>query len=366
VRRYAKIRILITVLALVLFTTVNAYAISYVDFRDGDISMTFPDGWTYEETDASFSEDEYAEEIFRAEDNSGDLMMDLQYIKEGVQDGDYIYLDSQDEVDYYYDAYGEAVVRDAYTEFGWTDNFQITEAGSYFGEYDGYVILDVSYDDEWAGEKSTGNELVYLTAQMTRDDKFVVHSMFAFYKEDGSVLTEEEKDVAEDIVDSYYDYSYINEYAGVEKEKTFDSDKASDIANDVFDGIMEFIAAVAPFVLIVALIFRAKKKKKGESFDIPFADSIREKISSIQTDNELKTYKQETKKIVSRQTSQPKARSSAKPKDTRKMYEQERQNAEVRYHDSLKTLHKSGLLTKAEMDDMLERHQRSRSRYRKH
>ncbi len=370
-KRHAKIRTLILALVMVMLTSVNSYAGNYEDFRDGDISMTFPDGWTFEETDVLESEGMYAEEIFRAEEENGNMMMDLQYVADEVQNDDYIYLDSQDELDYYYENYGYDTVQELYIDLGCEENLKITESASYFGEYHGYIILKVSYDYE----DDYVNELVYLTAQMTRDDKILVHSIFAFYNEDDTVLTSEQQETAEDIVDGYYDYGYRNEFAGVKEDYYgYDSNSLGNFGDEIVEilsVVISILIMLLPFIIIVVIIIFVKKRKSGGTINTPVMRGLKDKLSGIQEELNLKaenfSYKPAAAESTPvRQASVQKPKRVTQPKDTRKMYEQERSNAEIRYRESLKTLHKSGLLTKSEMDDMLERHQRSKLRYRKH
>lgn len=326
--------------------TVISYAEEYYDLRDGNIALTFPDGWECDEIDEDLSDDMESEQIAIARDNSGksELSMNMYYADDDVVEYEWFYLGSDaDEIMEYFDSYGKAAVERLYTERGFA-SVSIGEPGVFEGEYNNFLTVPVSTT---AADGTAISDIVYLTCDMTNDGEEVIHQMLRFYNADGTAITESEvKDIGI-IANDFYDYGY-----GDDSENYYNDDDYSSDFSEVFDIILGLIVMLIPLIIVVIVIVKIARKKKNAFLGTAGGSRKRSKDDFSVG---FRKKRSDSDKGKFRRADEDNMQPNKHPHDHIRP-----SNAEERYMESLNSLRKSGLLTKEEMQDMLERHERNK------
>lgn len=331
----------------VLSGAVISYAERYYELRNDDISLDLPDDWECDEIDEEFTDDMDCEQIAVAHDNSGksELAMDMYYSDDDVGEYEWFYIGSDaDGVMEYFDKYGKAAVERLYEEicFG---SVSIGEPGVFEGDYNNFLTVPVNAKTP---DGTATSDVVYLTCDMTDDDEEVIHKMLRFYNADGASVTESETEVIGSIVNNFRDIGYGDDsepYYNDYNDDDYDSD------SDAFGAIIGFIVLVIPLVIVVVIIVKVVNKKKNafeastESSRSRSKDDFSAGFRKKRSDFEKQKYRRTHDNVKPNEHPHDHIRPS---------------NAEERYMESLRTLRKSGLLTKEEMQDMFERHERNK------
>ena len=323
-----KIMIFIAVLT-ALTAALFVYGEEYYDLRDSEISMVLPDGWEIEEIEKDQSDGDY-EKIFVARENKKDmpLQLDVYYHGDEISQDEYIYFsDDEEEAMEYYSQYGIAALEGLYTQLAEEQNADLQysvslgEAEFFQGQWNGFIRVPVRVI---SGAKNF-NDLVYITASTTENNNFAVSNILMFHnggdlEKDSSKLKQTEL-----LADGFFDYSYGSQMMGDEYDG---SDEAYDDGYDsglYAEDIITDIIFLAVFIIIIIAIVRIVKKKR----------TIAKRKTKVRTEKV-----KEKNMTVSVGTGT----------------QDNMTDAESRYIQSLKTLHSSGLLTKDEMTEMIERH----------
>lgn len=368
---------------------------TYHDFRDGDITLYLPDGWSSNEIAHSESEDRPYERIADAWDDKagGTLRLSIYYLMDDALQDDYVYFDD-DEVGAmeYFENYGRNAIDTLYAglpEAGGSVQAQWSQSDPVFfnGEWNGFLTLHVTGSPAIEGEAAGGFvHTVYLTAKMADDSEKVVHNVLVFYRQDGAALMEGELTLAREIADEFYDYDYANVMAGVtdDGDWNWDGDDPPDGGSEAVTIILGILGILTPIITILIILIAVRRaiRRRKETIRSAAANAYQglpKEIKEVQqsfdlddTINEWKKHRAEKESFSGKEqrTEQRAERRAERREDraerrsTMQMRTREAESAEQRYYESLQTLHKTGLLTKAEMRDMLERHERSRARQR--
>ncbi len=397
----------------------------YHDFRDGEISIYLPEGWLSEEAEGSEAiastrpaivgfeggQPPKYEQIMKAHDEEGQsgLNLSIYYTSEDTQ-GDYIYFDDdKNEAEWYYENYGFNAIDRLYEEvLGWPlanatgSSWTVSDPEFFKGQWNGFLVVNGEGNTNNDDENMVFNHTIYLTAQMTDDSKTVVHMLLVFYGEGYAALTEQQTKLAKEIADEFYDYDYYNVLASVgadgdEYSGMVDSDGNSVV--DILLGVFTFVVALLGFASTIIVFVRKRAAKRRDRRN-PAEDAVRSFSAkardvkqslkfadgqiSMDLNETLSKWKkrkaqkdsfsgqeQRMEKRTLRKENRAERREERKPlqtaerRSTMQMRNREAESAEQRYYDSLQTLLKTGLLTRDEMRDMLERHERSRMRQRR-
>lgn len=305
--------------ALMLVMTIAAYAETYYNVRDDSISLLLPETWEVEEYDEEIVGEGELEHVFDAGDPEGSLHMEMYYSFEPTDE--YLYLrDSEEDTLNYYEKYGEKVLEQLIYDVKNEAGAALEQAGYFNGEWNSFVVVPVDTDKNGQAE-----QMIYLTARMTDDSAKLCHQIMIFDNMDGSALSDADKEQAEKVADGFYDYDYYNVIAGSMPERYTDYKGDSD--DNIIGSVISIIVPLA--VLIVLLIklskkIRSRRSQSGQINQSSKSSKSGQIIQSIRPD------------------------SSGRWEDA----------AEQRYIRSLETLRKSGLLTKAEMQEMVNKHKR--------
>lgn len=378
-----KAIIWLTAAVFVLAGSVLAYADEYIEVKDGDISFVLPDGWVCNEIYDEDSEDSACEQIAEVYDETenSSLNMELYYARDEVDEYDWIYFRSDEDI-YdameYFDKYGKTAVQDIYAERIWSQKLSIGEPELYEAEYCGFLVIPVNRVND-DGENLS--EVVYLTCDMTNDEKEVIHKVLRFYNDDSSIAESQQEDIRL-IADEFYDYGYGD-------DSSYDDDDYSSSYDDDFEvmsAILGFVTLVIPFAFVVFLMIRVSKKNASSTGGLGNKHSNSgnggntwngwkrsdgaEKHKTVRKDDFSAGFLKKRKDdfsagFRSKSSSFGEDRSGAAERTLHKQKQHPHDhirpsNAEERYVESLRTLHKSGLLTREEMSDMLERHERNK------
>ena len=332
-RNLTRITVFLCMLLLIFATASGAYAETYYfACRDGRISIYRESGWDswqIAEVDKAESSGNPFEHIMTAAESGSidPLMFDIYFSDAAALDGDYVYFygDENDALDYY-DKYGKNALVQLYAEqiASADPDAQITYGTPVFTEYqwNSFLKTDVvmTADLDGDGHQESRADTVFLTASMTSDDNFVINQALVFHNGYGVQLTQDQQDTAADSVDEFSEYGYGDDMTGD------NSGDAVYYAEGISDGA---IAAMVLFTVVIVLIIAV----------IVIVIILRRR------------------KMSSRAAGAARERRARQSSSAGAVMQQAVSSDEQRYLDSLKTLYKSGLLTRAEMNEMIERHQ---------
>lgn len=376
------------VIVLLMSTAAAVYAESY-SMRNGQINMELPESWNAMEYDVGVDEfsDGWAEQIFEADNGTG-ITGELYYIAQRAEYLEYeeslpyLYMDSEDDLQTYYEDYGENVLNDFYQEYLEQDLTLSAEPKYYANDWIHYLELEATAAVSDGGKET--RQLIYLTAQAD-----MVHKIFIFQdpgvKSDYAAL----RKAAQPIMDSFYDYGYDEEMVG----------EHADSSNSVFPLDGDWMSQVVPIIVVILVIIisynKAKQNKSGRKRSaIPKAARTQKKSESMgmpdqrkhadwkdlikpQNLNPKNTKSQSPKKRSARQAgegaghahmqgegftrkndgkSERSARTNTLSEAGKKRQYRPAQSSLESYDECLKTLMKSGLVTRAEYNELLEKH----------
>lgn len=408
--------------AAMLSGSVFAYNGTYHEFRDGNVTLYLPEGWSSEEYDVDENGISGFERILYASGESSDTALELDVVYGTMPAGEALYFrGNKDEALAYYETYGSEEVS-AYFSYaaGNADYSEITQetAEYYAGEWNDFLVVPVTATYEVDGQMDDFHYIVYLTAKMAYDDETLVHNLLVFSLPGGEEpITADAAELAQEIADEFYDYDYYNVMAGIVVEEPF-LELDTDVVTDI---ILELVTTLATIGIILATIFmvfkrllgkskaysRRKTRKQGNSNSFSETASLFQKAAggfarlkgsakdvlanamqsgkpkadgwrrtkeagdasvekpnrpAVRPDRSERFRQQERKKDALQHGNNPQNHR----KTTTQMRSRQAADAEARYRESLKTLLKSGLLTRKEMEDMLAQHQRNKARQQRH
>ena len=288
--------------------------------------------------------------------------------------------------------YGEKAIREMYSNIEDSKLVSLIQDGQYISDW--YTFIRVIADVKTGS--GIHSEAIYLTAAST--DSYTVSKAIVLSPAEGSVLSADDmEDMAKSVIDSFFDYGYD----GVMVGEPYDAEYASDDYDSDFDAgnIMNtLIAAAAILSAVAALVSAVKKKRRENSEALNRGDMT---TGTSQRQEAVSSASHDGRTAGSRKRKRSRSRSSsAKPADDRtgrraktgqsagqgrcRVAEQtDRIREKVRsasaaaskdkdrsrsveysmscsddsgYINSLQTLYRSGLLTKKEMNEMIEKH----------
>lgn len=362
-RIFGKITAGFVALLLMLWMGVAVYAGSYYDGRDGDISLYLPDGWNFQEIDKTDDADLAYEKILECYDASGETMLhlDLYYMQDETTDGEYFCFDgSEEEAMLYYEQYGMTAIENLYGSISNDASFTVGDAEFWDGEWNGFLVVKVTGNmtPKDGGQSYAFADTVYLTCNMAGTDDIVVHNLLVFYNEDHTAITGKSADVAREVADGFYDYGYSDSQAGVSGSTYSDEwgDDGTDIS-EIIGAAIPVLGALGVFVLLFVRKRIAAKKRPSDQLTGRLSGTESKKQRRHKTPSKPKADNAKAHDHV-REILQ--INQTYRQKDGKSPAEQKRYlDSESRYLQSLETLQKSGLLTKEEMREMVQRHERS-------
>lgn len=337
-------------------------------YRDGKIEISFPETSDIEEIAIDESRDAVFEHILAADmnDGEGSIHFDMYYSSDESEEFIYFHED-KDGAFNYYDEYGEEVLKDIIGEISEDELLSLGEPEYYQSEWVTYLKVKAVFEKENGGDRY--DSLIYITADSVED--MLINKVMIFSGHNGAVTAEEMESEVQPVIDSFYDYGYDEKMAGVSEDDDYYGDSSD--TGFVFGEYFEIFIGL--IVLICVVLFkrgfgsriseklsnrRAGKNPAGkhlykEGKKGPAAEALYKKSRKNPAENPLHKIRRREKKTQVehefRKRSESKAHSSIH-KFTRSP------DAEDRYIESLKTLLKSGLLTREEMNEMIEKHNR--------
>lgn len=374
-RNLTRIPVFLCMLLMIFLMTVSAYAETYYyECRNGGISFYRESGWDswhITEIEKAESSGKPFEHIVTAgeNDSSDPLMFDIYFSADEVTDGGYVYFygDENDARDYY-DKYGSDALVQLYAQQIASEDAdaQITYGTPVFTEYQWNSFMKTEIvmraDLDGDGQQENRTDTVYLTASMTSDANFVINKALVFHSGSGTQLTQAQQDTAAEIADDFTEYGYGDEMTG---DYSDDAEYyTSDIDSGAIAGMVIFTALAVLIIaaVIVIVIFR-RRKMNSRPAGMQFAASGNTASSGTQAAHGEKRTKQKLRDL--RDAHRDRRDSSSSDMENRAhqrssagtVMQNDASDDEQRYLDSLKTLYRSGLLTRAEMNEMIERHQ---------
>lgn len=391
-RRMISVIAVVAVLAAMLAAPMAVFGEETWMFRDNFIKADFPDGEVTEcdsmdiDTDEVRTFEKIAEAVLT--DDRGTVDTGIYFIADESSDGDYYYLSSDsEEADDYYANYGEKAIREMYSNIEDSKLVSLTRDGQYVSEW--YTFVKVIADVKTGS--GTHREAIYLTAAST--DSYTVSKAIVLSPAEGSLLSADDmEDMAKPVIDSFFDYGYDGDMVG----EPIDDEYISDDFDSSFDAgnVINTLIAAAVILSAVAAFTAAVKKKRRENSEAlsrgnTAADTIqrREMTASASYDSRPAGSRERKGSHSRASAAKPAERTgttagqaaghgsgraaeqmdrirekvrstspaAAKDKDTGSSYRASRSD-DSGYINSLQTLYRSGLLTKKEMNEMIEKH----------
>ena len=248
---------------------------------------------------------------------------------------------------------------------------QITYGTPVFTEYqwNSFLKTDIvmTADLDGDGQQESRTDTVFLTASMTSNANFVINEVLVFHNGYGLQLTQDQQDTAAEIVDEFSEYGYGDDMTGDH------SDDAVYYADGISDGAIGAMAIFTVAIVliiaaaVVAVILRRRKMNGGSAgtqFRMPGSSGTSgmhaAQSSAKRRDRKLRDLHDAHRDHIDRSGRAAGAageRRACQSSSAGAVMQQAVSSDEQRYLDSLKTLYKSGLLTRAEMNEMIERHQ---------
>ena len=194
---------------------------------------------------------------------------------------------------------------------------------------------------------------------MTSDDNFVINQALVFHNGYGVQLTQDQQDTAADIVDEFSEYGYGDDMTG---DNSGDAVYYADGISDGAIGVMviftvAIVLIIAAAVVVVILRRRTMNgRAAGTQFRMP-GSSGTSGMHAAQSSAKLHDAHRDHIDRSGRAAGAAGERRARQSSSAGAVMQQAVSSDEQRYLDSLKTLYKSGLLTRAEMNEMIERHQ---------
>lgn len=374
--------------------------------RNSDINIDFPTSLLLnaEEINPDEAETGNFEHIVTADlKNSKAFSMDLYYSVE-ESDNYFYFHENNKRADEYYETIGENAVIELYSDIEGNTLQTLVNKGYFTGEWVTYLKLAAITKDEATGTER--KDLVYITGNSVLygdSDVFTVNKIFVFSGKNAATLPKDMENDAEYIINSFYDYGYDEEKAGV----------GNDGNDESFAEIKSSISSLWSLVFIAFIIYiikrksgkkntknnvknkntgryrraEAQEKKKPwskKTHDIEF--HVGEKTGKLEkrmkkTKNEPFSETRSTSKSREKPVKKSKtdiySKTDAARRDVQKNSAKavpvkgsdrnarkalRREEGERKYMESLNTLLASGLLTRSERNEMLERHRRNSER----
>ncbi len=357
-RALKRTAVWLMVMLIMISGSAAVYADTYHELRDTEIELLLPDSWEYDEIEKSLSEGysyEWIAETYEDFDSDNGLCMDLYYMHDFIGGAEVCNITGDDDGREYFELYGKAAIETLYDELDWGESIEFGEVSLYEGEYSNQLMVPIEGD---YGDGTVFDHVIYLDCEMlyeANDDgeRAVVHMIKMFYRGDELPMDAADIKTAEEIADNFYDYGYYeNGYFG----------KGNGIGSEIF----EFILTILPFVVLIPGMIAAGIKKLpdllGESETIS-KKSRPKKKKPTPMPTEKKSFGRKESKRRSAEIKQLESKSMKESSFGRAVDSgpKKAMTSEERYLQSLHTLRKSGLLTREEMVDMLERHERNKS-----
>ena len=336
-------------------------------YRDGKIEISFPAASDIEETDGDEFEPFWLEHILAVSMNDGEypVYFDMYYSSDESEEFIYFHEDEDGAFNYYHE-YGEEVLKDIIGEISEDELLSLGEPEYYQSEWVTYLKVKAVFEKENGADRY--DSLIYITADSVED--MLINKAMLFSGHDGAVTVEDMESDARPVIDSFYDYGYDEKMAGVSDDNDYHDD--SDGTGYAFGEYFEIFIGL--IVLICVILFkrfgprisekfsnrRTEKKPAGkrlyrEHEKVPAAEALYKKSRRNPSENPLHKIRRREKKMQA----EHEFRQQSENKDHSSMHKFTRlSDAEGRYIESLETLLKSGLLTREEMNEMIEKHNR--------
>lgn len=332
-----------------MFSAVKVYGEEFHYVRDNDIDFYLPDGWDVEEIAPEESSGSSFEAILYS---FGDGMtFDVYYHKGETEDFVYFYGEDSDAASYY-ENQGRTVVENLYNEIYPESQVTLGSYELFEGDWDTYVKTDVNI----SGGSGAGTQIVYFTAKNSMTDtadsetKQIVDRILIFGSENGEATAEELDEIAESVANEYYDFGYddyLMGYSGPEEDDSSYYDNA-DYGQTAFQNVIGILSTLIPFIVLAVvfiIIFRRVRKRRN---------SLTRGYSS---NREKNTY---SKKYKTKDRNKKAEKDRHNPDYIPAATDKKLSRREESYIRSLKTLRDSGLVTKSEMRELLEKYERTK------
>lgn len=305
----------------------------WVSLRDGDISLYVP-----RETDIEEYEDDGGHiATFSLKMDDGNAVQTDLYFTAVQDDSEYVYFNGKKEEGYsYYYHWGEDAIKEVYDESSEDHDFELTKIEKkdfYQGNYVSFVRAEAELENEKTDE--TRYDAIYITGNTAGGD-YIVSRVFIF-RNGSSKVSGTYKEIEESMLQDYYDF-YDDNFVGADTG----SDSTQNDGNDSFnsDSALDVFLDIAPVLVIAAVLFGIWLRRKR------YAGEHQHKARETRIDGGTLKRFNPLKKISSESKTEEKLCGDFVPAT----------DAEERYYQSLLTLRKSGLLTRAEMSEMLQKH----------
>lgn len=253
------------------------------------VTVELPDDWEMSEVAASQGDGSNEQIMYAYNEKDDSSFMDLSIFFMTRPYDEYIYFYSdQYGATSYYEKYGKGILEEYYSEHTDSELVSLGDAEYYGGEWNGFLKVSAVVNRDIKGEKKQGEELIYLTATDSIANELLV---FSGYDTSGTPYTAAQmEDTARPIVESFYDRGYGSQMLG---EDSYDSKYADDYADGSdtsqvdFTAILKALGGLLPLIVIagsfIITIIKAKNKKRSsDDFTVQGFKKKTEKKQSLE------------------------------------------------------------------------------------
>ena len=334
----------------------------WYDLKDYNITISLPQG--SEVSEYSDEDIEADGHIITATVPIGEnepLNLDLYYSATDYDDEYiYFYADKEAALDYYDNIGEDAIIECIGEQIDQDYNLSIEPDGFFEGENVSFVRAIVNIKES---DRPSYNEVVYITGNTVSSDDTVVNKMFFFTESDGDFADPKaHRKVEESCLYDFYD-TYDDVFAGNDSGWAEDeSFTGSDIGE-----IIEALGWMIPLILVLCAFFAVLKRKRNNAKATHVHHATERKPEERIDLGEWKPAKNLKNKDLFKQEGKHNFGRSTRAEESDRLCGEfiPETDSEQRYYQSLLTLRKSGLLTKSEMSEMLEKHAEVKARQRR-
>ncbi len=352
--------VLLVLMILQIFSAEKVYAEELHYVRDNNIDFYLPDGWDVEEIAPEESSESEFE--FISSSNGDGVVFDLYYhIGETSEP---IYFDGGNgDAERYYEEQGRDLMERFYDEKYPGERVTVAEPELVDTTWDTYLKIRVTVE---SGEDQ-GEQLIYFSARNSIDYTYeddsieTVDRILLFRNHQGGGMTADQLDEwAGPIAEEYYDFGYDDMLMGDMESSsfgdTYDSDGGTDMGA-IFSNIVSILVPVIIVIVIFVAISAAKKRVRRGRSSYPKA-GLQQMSLSPGTQGRRKAKRAEAEREKAKRTKGKRAKGSVeRSRDIGSAVRREARGSG--YISSLETLRKSGLVTREEMQELLDKYEKT-------
>lgn len=351
------------VLAIIISISTGSFVFAEVEtftevhyFKNDEVTAYLPRGSEV----AEYDERDHIMSATAPVTDQGNLEMDVWYSKGTIPDK-YCYLSNEEETIEYYNSWGREAIEKVYEDrISGVNLVSLDEPGYFDSSMGSYAVVLATVQEEGTDKQHT--ERIYINGETPEFDGVLLNKIIIFQSTaadypENTLMQEYEEECINDLFDYTYAKTYVSSEGGsVDAGPEQQNDNGTFRDNRFWTNVMVFMPAIGALAIIavVKIVSGAVRRRKEEGTEIHkhAAHSMESGWKRIKDMNPVKELMPSGKEKSEWGPSEEKLCGDFVPET----------DAEERYYQSLLTLRKSGLLTRTEMSEMLNKHAEVKAR----